>query len=205
MNLARNTGALVGRSHFVAARKRVEFDEEESVALKAAAKRQIKRAARFLLEKVVTRRRNDADNLNGFARLDIAFSTLLDADSRTAVIFPAWRIVVRILDPLAERVAIRPKFFRERVVDNRNRWSTILRRFGGGEGAAAQQRQTDRREIIRADAVPGGVKREAVGGGCRLGLRRGIDPGALHRFAERNHPERNRGRNARMFDSGERG
>ena len=61
--------------------------------------------------------------------------------------------------------------------------SRPLHRFGGVENAAAQQPQTDGREIIRAHAVPARVESETFGGGRGLGVRGRTDPGALDGFA----------------------
>ena len=90
------------------------------------------------------------------------------------------------LNSLSERVALRPQFLRQDFVDDRDRGPAGLGRFGHGERAAAKQRQSDRREIIRADAVPQRREGEPLGGSGRPGVLGGAQARALHRLSSPN-------------------
>jgi hypothetical protein len=109
------------------------------------------------------------------------------------------------LDSLTERVAFRPELFRQNVVDDRDHGAAGLRRFGMIEGAAARDGQTNRGEIIRADAVPIGAKGEAFGGGRGLGVGCCLEASALHLSIQRDHAERNGCGDARMLGAGQGG
>ena len=56
------------------------------------------------------------------------------------------RVVARKLNALPESVAVRPKFFRQDFIDDRDLVAAGLGRFRFVENAAAQDRQIDRRE-----------------------------------------------------------
>ena len=93
------------------------------------------------------------------------------------------RVVARDLDLLPERVALGQSFFAST--------SSMIATAGppgsfasaAVEGAPAEEAQSDRGEIIRAHAVPARAEGEAVGGRRRMGIRRGVEPGALHVLA----------------------
>ena len=80
-----------------------------------------------------------------------------------------------------------------------------LRRLRLGKSATAQDRQPDRVEIIRANAVPARVECEALRGCGRLVVRAGSNAGALHILAQRNHAERNGRADAGVFHARQRG
>src|SRR6185436_15558457 len=130
----------------------IEFDYEEDVALKTACEWQVNRAARIAFKQAVTRCRDDPGDLDRFARFDRAAFIVT---GRRGSLLCALRCATGKLDSLSERVAIRPKLLRQNCVDDRHRRTAAQPRFRRGESAPAEQRQTDGREIIRADAVPG--------------------------------------------------
>ena len=145
----------------------------------------------LLLEKRAPRRWHDADNLHRFVRLHFS------------VCFGTARVVAGELNALTKSVPIRPKFFRQDVIDDRDKRAVGLRRFGGAKSSPAQDRQSDRRKIIRAHAVPSGVNCETFR--CRRWFRvwPGMNTGALHIFAKRNQSKRNRCADARVLDTGQ--
>src|SRR5205085_3958285 len=175
---------------FAAWRGRAEADEEGNVALEATRKGKVDLAVRIFFEKLLFGGRNDPDDLDRFFP---GFGAEVAGHADTfAVVFRFRRIVAGVLDALAERVTFRPKFFRQDFVDDRDDRAAWLGRLGLSENAAAHDRQTNGREIIGADAVPGGIEGEAFRGRGRFRVGRGLQTRALKIAAQRNHSERDR-------------
>ena len=104
--------------------------------LKAAREWHIDRPAWLALEECTACRRHDPDHFNRFARFDISLAPLTNAHVIAAVAFRAWCVVIGILKALTEGIAVRPKVFRQRFIDDRDRHPLALRRFAPGESAA---------------------------------------------------------------------
>src|ERR1700730_18069808 len=128
----------IGGSGLPAGRARRESYKKGNVALKSAPERHIDRAAWIFFKKCVTRCRDDPDDLNRFARFDFTAKICTHSETSAAAAFRARRLVAGKLDLLSEGVAFRPEFFREHVVDNRDRRTARLRRFRFRECAATQ-------------------------------------------------------------------
>ena len=175
-----------------------------NVTLEALRERYIDRNARFLLEKGSTSHWDDSNNFNGLVRFFFA-QVGAHSHSTAATAFRAWRIAGGKLDPLPERVAVRPKFLRQRFVNNRDGRALSLRRLRSGKSATAQDRKPDRLEIIRADSIPARIECETLGG-CRWFVvlaRTECRPAAS--LAQRNHAKRNCRADARVFHARQRG
>ena len=85
---------------------------------------------------------------------------------------------------LTEGIALRPKVFCQRIVNDCDCRPLALARFARGESAATKDRQTDGGEIIRADAVETRLEGETFRRGRRFLIRRNVCTRALKRFAQ---------------------
>jgi hypothetical protein len=62
------------------------------------------------------------------------------------------------LNALTKGVPLRPEFFREDFIDDRDHGAAGLGRFSLSENSAAEQGQTDGCKLIGPHAIPGGAK-----------------------------------------------
>lgn len=202
IDFAHGPAQQIGGVCFTAGGEGMEPDKEGDIALKSARERKVDLAVRIFFEEPLFRRWNDADDLDRFFS---SFATEIAGHADAfRVVFGAGSVVARVLDALAKGIAFGPKFFRKHFIDDSDHRAARLSGFGLVENAAAQHRQTDGGEVISADAVPSRAEGEAFGGSRRLCIRRRLHAGALDVSAERDHPERDRGRDAGVLDAGQR-
>ena len=171
-----STANQIRRRRGIAAGVRRELEMKENIALETLGEGEVERAVGILIEQTPPRVGHDADDLN------LRFRPVLCLQ----------RILLRELDLLAERVAVRPEFLRQDFIDDRDRRGRLMHRFRHVEGAPAQQRQADGFEIIRAHAIPARGEGAAFRRGRGPRVRRRIGPAALDLFIERDEPERHR-------------
>src|SRR2546423_10091155 len=126
----------------------MEPDEERDVALKSARKREVDLTARIFSEELLLGRRNDSDDLDRFFP-GVAAEIAGHADA-FGVVLRFRGVIARVLDPLAERATLGPKFFRENFVDDRDHRAAGLGGFGQGEDSTAHYRQPNRGKVIGA-------------------------------------------------------
>src|SRR5689334_19125416 len=97
-----------------------ELEMKENVALETSGKRKIKGAVRISVKQTARRVSHDSNNLDRcpcFVRLGFR------------------RIVIRDLDLLSERAALRPEFICQRLVNDRHSWRSLVHGLGRIEGA----------------------------------------------------------------------
>src|SRR5262245_7330421 len=145
-------------------------NEVGNIALHAARERNIDLARRDLLEKSIPRGGNNADNLYALGRC-LVFAHVVAHTDVTFVALRNKRSTVGILNELAERVAGGPELFGKNVVDDGDRRTLLVCRFARGEASSTQDRQSDCRKVVAADAVPLRVECESFGRGRRLRVR----------------------------------
>src|ERR1043166_6049737 len=177
----------------------MKSDKERDIALKSARKREVDLALRIFSEELLLGRRNDADDLDGFFP-GIAAEIAAHADA-VGFVFRFRCVITRVLDTLAERVALGPKFFCENFVDDRDPRTAGLGGLSLRENPAAYDGQSNGRKVISADAVPRRAERQAFRGRGRLGVGHRLKTSSLNVAAQRNHSERLRRRNAGVFDA----
>ena len=88
------------------------------------------------------------------------------------------------MDALAKRVAVRPKFFRESFVDDRDRGAARLGRFRDGKITAANKRYSHSGKVIGANAVIARAEGEPVRGRAWLVLLTDVHARALNSARE---------------------
>src|SRR5437870_8256368 len=167
----------VCRGGFAARRRRRESHKKEDVVLKAAGERQVERTNWFFFEQSVFAGWYNADNFNRLAALDLA-TAALGSVGRSAFTDGKLNLV-------SERVTVRPQFFRKDFVDDGKGRSSRLGGFGGSKSAAPQQRQSDCRKIIRADAVPERSEGSSFSRGGWLVIGSGRNAGTENRSSHR--------------------
>ena len=156
-------------------------DVEERVALEALRKGHVDVAAYLLFEKAPSGSPATMPTIS----IDLASSALYgevvaDAPHVTpAAAGGLGRVAFGPLDALAEGVTVGPELPGQHIVNDGDGGRVRRLGFDLGEGAAAQERQTHRREIVGADAVPADVKGQALGRGGGVGVGRRFDAGAL--------------------------
>ena len=101
--------------------------------MKTARKRQVDGAAGLLLEDGIPDGGHDADDLDALAWSAVAVRRPSPARFRACE-----------LEVLPERIAVRPEFFREHFIDDRDGRAVGLRRLGGCECSSAEKRKADR-------------------------------------------------------------
>src|SRR3954452_8247842 len=141
----------------------MKSNEERDIALKATRKRNVDLTLRVFVEKLLLGGRHDADDLNRFFS-GVAAEIAAHPDV-LGIILGFRRVIAGVLDALAQGVAFWPKFLRQNFIDDRDHRPAWLSGLSLSEQAAAPHGQTNGREVIGADAVPGGVERKAFGGG----------------------------------------
>jgi hypothetical protein len=119
IDLADGAAKQIGGGGFSAGGERPEADEERNIALESARERNVDLPGRIFLEKLLRCRGDDTDDFDGFLGGRGATKVGVSSDPRPAAL-GAGRVVARVLNALTECIAVRPKFFREDVVNDGN-------------------------------------------------------------------------------------
>src|SRR5207248_486019 len=153
IDIAHRASQQIGRAGFASGGKRTESDKKGNVALESTRKREVNRAVRlFVSKKIVAGYGNDPDYFDRLVLLLLFTQLGARSTGGASATLPRRRIFARILNALSKSVAIRPKPFGQRLINDCHS-RTRLCRLRLGKCATTQHRQSNGGKIICAHAV----------------------------------------------------